>query len=580
MGSKGPKGAEGLRGDRGPEGPTGLSAAPCADEPIEPTFDAPPVPLTSAECTLSRPGSELAAGMYRVVSAVQNAYRAFSSAGASVAATESVELVLPCAMTIRRVAVPGTAQTSIELTCLVGTTWTTCAANEAVNLVATRVQILAKESVTLANVKITASGAEPHTLLRLVALDGTKATVLSSCAVRTAGSISAGSGTVTGTVGATPRTLVFDGTGISTESVRSATVSGLVAEYPWPGSTMNAQPVYSATTVAATILSPTGAATTTLVAATRYTGVTLTVQGATVSTVESVEFSVGAQSQTCTVASFAGGVITLEPFTTGTALGALTFTVLLNGTTTVSTIATGISVVEVPVVTAGCALLAGLAVGVPLVAPSGAWVVEAYVNGARVTVTDATVALTASAQGSAPVLEALVAPAYVKVQVTLEVGALPTSVSITRSVPVVTAGKKVVATIVPAPVTVARGAVFDLTVPSAPTARKSSLSFDVTPGTVAEYTGTVTVSLGNQSVVPRTATYAVTVLRASDIYAFPTSVAATIDYVPSDDAADKSLGSVVAGQAYGVKVAFGTALSPGSITAVRVAGSTALVAAQ
>jgi hypothetical protein len=268
-----------------------------------------------------------------------------------------------------------------------------------------------------------------------------------------------------------------------------------------------------------------------------------------------VQWSVGAKTGTCTVLSVSGGVITLAPFTTGTAVGALTFVVSIDGTAAAETIASGLSVVEVPVVTAACALLAGLAVGVPLVAPSGAWVAEAYVDGTRATVTDATVAVTAPAGSTGttglPVLTVLVAPAYVVVTVTLELGVFPSSVGITRSVPVVTVGSKVVATITTDPASVARGAVFDLASATAGVtiARKSALSFDVTPSAVAEYTGTVTVSLGNQSVVPRTATFPVTVLGSSATYAFPATVAASIDYVSSDDAADKSLGSVVSGQA-------------------------------
>ena len=552
-GSGGAEGDRGARGETGPVGAVGPAAARDADARVEPTFAVPPLPLTSAECYVTRPGSERAAGKYLVVSTLPDAFLAFSPRGIDAAANDAIELVLPCATTICRVS---SSTQSLEVSCLVGAAWTVAALDSAVRLVATRVRLVAKSAARV-SVAITASEADAHTLLRLVSLVGTRATVLSSCAVSAAGSmavsVATGTAVVAGTLGATPRTLVFDGAAISSESVRSATVSGIVAAYPWPGSEMPTQPVVGAVALTATVLSPTGAATTTLVASTAYTAITLNVQGATVASVESVTWSVGASSGTCVVALVAGAISV--SLTTGPALGSLTFTARINGTTTVSTGA-GLVVVAIPVVTAGCALVRGAPVAVPLVSSSGALITEAYVDGARVTVTNSTVTLTAPASAASTAsaaLTVLVAPAYVVVPVALTTAEWPASIALALSSPVMTVGN-------PATVTVSgvgiAGSIVQLASPTlAVTAGSTPSSFTVTASGPAPHYGVVTVLVGDQAVAECKRTYAVTVLGAGATYTFPSALSVAADYDAQDAlraTEDGAVGRLVTAHAYKV----------------------------
>jgi len=96
---------------------------------------------------------------------------------------------------------------------------------------------------------------------------------------------------------------------------------------------------------------------------------------------------------------------------------------------------------------AGGALRDCLAVAVPLVAPLGSWVTDAYVDGARVDVTDSAVVITAT--GSAiPALTVFLTPAHVSVPVTLELGTWPSAVSISLSKPLTVVGTPVTVTVV------------------------------------------------------------------------------------------------------------------------------------
>ena len=172
---------------------------------------------------------------------------------------------------------------------------------------------------------------------------------------------------------------------------------------------------------------------------------------------------------------------------------------------------------------AGCALLDGLAVAVPLVAPLGSWVTDAYVDGARVDVTHSAVVITATGP-AIPALTVFLAPAHVSVPVTLELGTWPSSVSISLSKPRTVVGTPVTVTVV---CTGAAGAAVELSSPGLTVRRLSGLpglaglsdlaTFEVTPSAVAEYNGTVTVSLGRQALVPCTRAYAVSIFRAGEV---------------------------------------------------------------
>ena len=178
---------------------------------------------------------------------------------------------------------------------------------------------------------------------------------------------------------------------------------------------------------------------------------------------------------------------------------------------------------------AGCALLDGLAVAVPLVAPLGSWVTDAYVDGARVDVTDSAVVITATGP-AIPALTVFLAPAHVSVPVTLELGTWPSSVSISLSKPRTVVGTPVTVTVVG---TGAAGAAVELSSPGLTVRRLAGLSglsglpglpdlsdlatFEVTPSAVAEYNGTVTLSLGRQVLVPCTRAYAVSIFRAGEV---------------------------------------------------------------
>ena len=181
-------------------------------------------------------------------------------------------------------------------------------------------------------------------------------------------------------------------------------------------------------------------------------------------------------------------------------------------------------------VTAGCALLDGLAVAVPLVAPLGSWVADAYVDGARVAVADSTVVITAT--GSAvPALVVFLKPAHVAVPVALELGTFPSAVSVSLTKPLAVVGTPT--TVVVAGVQAASGALIELRSPGLTFRRLSGISglsalsgltgltvlasFEVTPSAVAEYNGTVTVSLGRQDVVPCTRAYAVAIFREGEV---------------------------------------------------------------
>jgi hypothetical protein len=118
---------------------------------------------------------------------------------------------------------------------------------------------------------------------------------------------------------------------------------------------------------------------------------------------------------------------------------------------------------------AGCALLDGIAVAVPLVAPLGSWVTDAYVDGARVDVTHSAVVITAT--GSAiPALTVFLAPAHVSVPVTLELGTWPSAVSISLSKPRTVVGTPVTVTVV------GTGAAVELSSPGLTVRRLSGLS--------------------------------------------------------------------------------------------------------
>ena len=336
--------------------------------PIERTFRVPPTALSAAETYVSRPGSELAAGKYTVVSSVPNAHLAFSS-GVAVAANDTIELALPAPMTICSVAAPG------SVSFFVSGAWTAAAtapmARMAATETTTRVRFVAQEAATLA-VTMKARSADAHTLLRLLSVTGTRATVLSSCAVRSAGSVAIGGQTVTGTLGATPRTLVYEGAGITSQSVLGATVTGLVADFPWPGTAIG--PTVVASSAGATVtaaITMNGNATTTLVAGKEY-AVTLTFEGATVSSVDEVTWTVqGAASGAGSASKTFDGTKTAVATLTPTGLGDLVISVRINGSTTISTKG-ALSVVATPVVTAGLKLISGTAVAVPLTAIS-AW---------------------------------------------------------------------------------------------------------------------------------------------------------------------------------------------------------------
>jgi hypothetical protein len=181
---------------------------------------------------------------------------------------------------------------------------------------------------------------------------------------------------------------------------------------------------------------------------------------------------------------------------------------------------------------AGCALIDGIAVAVPLLAPLGSWVTDAYVDGARVDVTHSAVVITAT--GSAiPALTVFLAPAHVAVPVTLELGTWPSAVSISLSKPRTVVGTPVTVTVVG---TGAAGAAVELSSPGLTVRRLSGLpglpglpglsglsglpdlaTFEVTPSAVAEYNGTVTVSLGRQALVPCTRAYPVSIFRAGEV---------------------------------------------------------------
>ena len=193
-------------------------------------------------------------------------------------------------------------------------------------------------------------------------------------------------------------------------------------------------------------------------------------------------------------------------------------------------------------VVAGCALLDGVAVAVPLVAPLGSWVTDAYVDGARVDVSHSAVVITAA--GSAvPALTVFLEPAHVAVPVTLELGTLPSAVSISRSKTFTVVGTPATVAVVGTGAAGAAGAVVELSSPGLAVRRISDQSglaglsglsvlatFEVTPSAVAEYNGTVTVSLGRQALVPCARAYAVTIFGAGSVvpeYVFPSSLAFT-----------------------------------------------------
>jgi hypothetical protein len=170
-----------------------------------------------------------------------------------------------------------------------------------------------------------------------------------------------------------------------------------------------------------------------------------------------------------------------------------------------------------PDVTAGCALLDGLAVAVPLVAPFGSWVADAYVDGSRVPVADSTVVITAIAS-AVPALVVFLEPAHVAVPVALELGTWPSAVTISLSKPRTVVGTPVTVTVVVTGAAGAAGAAVELSSPGLTVRRLPGLAtFEVTPSAVAEYNGTVTLSLGRQALVPCTRAYSVSIFRAGEV---------------------------------------------------------------
>ncbi len=248
VGPAGPTGPNGPRGGTGGVGPKGGAATAAPDAPIEPTFAVPPSPLPSIDCFINAPGSERAAGRYQVVSAIANAHLAFSTGVETSSTSNEITLVMPSVFTLGYIAVSSSVPVVVS-GLGADTEWTIVPSNAALaeGTTARQLRFVAAGASRVA-FAITARSSQPHSLLRLKTLTGGRATILSSCAATTAGTLTvqplAGASIVSsGSLGATPRTLVFDGVGISSDAIGTATVSGMVARYPWPGSPMPTQTV-------------------------------------------------------------------------------------------------------------------------------------------------------------------------------------------------------------------------------------------------------------------------------------------------------------------------------------------------